>query len=76
MIMHDPFSSHVYVEIKILNTAVWNILTFNKGKTSPTVKLENQFTMVDTETAADRGPCEKISATINQGIDPEVRMRD
>lgn len=52
------------------------MLTFNKGKTSPTVKFENQFTMVDTEIAADRGPCEKISATINHGIDPEVRMGD
>lgn len=31
-------------------------LTFNNGKTNPTVKLENQFTIVDTETAADRGP--------------------
>lgn len=31
-------------------------LTFNNGKTNPTVKLENQFTIVDTDTAADRGP--------------------
>lgn len=47
-------------------------LTFNNGKTNPTVKLENQFTIVDTDTAADRGPWEKISATMNQGIDPEL----
>lgn len=51
------------------------ILTSNKGNTSPTVKLENLFTIVDTEIAADRGPYEKISATINQGIDPGVRIR-
>lgn len=59
-----------------LKTQQYRTLTSNKGKTSPTAKLESQFTMVDTEIAADRGPCEKISATINQGIDSEVRMRD
>lgn len=59
-----------------LNAQQYGTLTSNKGKTSPTAKLESKFTMVDTEIAADRGPCEKISATINQGIDPEVGIRD
>ena len=52
-------------DLKLIHTSI--------GNTSPTVKLENQFTIVETETAADRGPWEKISATINQGIDPEVK---
>lgn len=68
----------LYMKIKKTNSSTtkgrkeywWISNSFNKGKTNPTVKLENQFTIVDTETAADRGPWEKISATMNQGIEP------
>ena len=43
------------------------------GKTSPTMKFEDQLVRTAIPTAAGRGPCENSSVIINHGIEPTIR---
>lgn len=50
--------------------AVRSVRTSSLGNVSPTRKLAVQLEKPDTAMAAGRGPWEKSSATMNQGMGP------